>query len=159
MEDEPAGNAILEREDRIMRHAVSSVQRIEPYYDRPVVKDGETWIGWVWSLTRKPLPKDIGEVKLRADIYGTLTVLRQRVWTLPELSDARAAVLVHAALVMGETRILNNAALWAALTRQDYDTAEHVMLQTGWPALVGDDPQARQRVLQLARQLRTGVEA
>lgn len=116
-------------------------------------------MGWLWSLTRLPLPREVAEVKLRADIYGTLKVLRQRIWMLPDLSDVRAAVLVHAALALGETRLMGNRALWEALDRKDYDEAEHVMLQTNWAALVGEDEHARNRVLKLTRQLRTGVEA
>lgn len=156
MDDDAALRAHLDREDRIMRAALGSVQRLERYHPTPANDGGELRLGWLWTLMRRPLPRPLAEAKLRSDIYGQLRTLRARIWTLPDLDDVRAGVLVHVALALGEQRLLNNRDLWAALQAQNYDAAEHVLLRSNWPSVAGDDAHARDRILDLARQMRTG---
>ena len=157
MNDEEALHAYLARERDAVNAGVESVKRLETFRDRPQVERGETWIGWLWPLTRKPLSKEIAEVKLRADIYTVGRKIRRRLWTMPHLNAARCGVLLHVGLLIGADEILRINELWAALQNQDYESAHDLLLSTRWPALAGDDPAERRRVLAMARQLRTGV--
>lgn len=157
MDDDAAAIDYFDREARIMRAALHSVQKLERYHDTPQQDGGVTRLGWLWDVLRKPIHREQAEVRLRADLFGELRALRGRVWTLPALDDVRAAVLVHAALALGQQRLLDNRPLWEALRVQDYDAAEHVLLSSHWPALAGDDAHARARLLALTRALRTGV--
>lgn len=139
-----------------MQQAVSSIKRLETFRARPLTVGSDTWIGWLWRLTRGPLDPRIAETQLRADLYRVNRALRQRLWALPHLEDARAGVIVHVALVIGCDVLNRNHALWDALRAQDYEAAHDVLLETSWAAMAGDAPEDRRRVLALARQLRTG---
>ena len=155
-EDEKATADFHAREARNVSEAVASVQRLESFHDRPAIESGETVIGWLWRIAREPLSPHVAETQLRADPYRVSRRLRSRVFSLPDLDPARAAVVLHVALVIGSDAILSDAPLWAALRDRDYSGAGDCLLMTRWPAMAGDDETERRRVLALARQMREG---
>lgn len=75
----------------------------------------------------------------------------------PHLSAVRVSVLAHVALAIGIKPVIECRDLWAAIARQDWESAADELWLTKWPERAKDDGEKR-RVLEMARMMRTGVE-
>lgn len=155
-DDQKATADFYAREAINVSAAVASVKRLEPFHGTPATERGETVIGWLWRIARSPLSPHLAEIQLRADLYAVSRQMRGRIFSLPDLDPARAAVVLHVALVIGSDRVLRDAALWDALRARDYSAASDCLLMSRWPAMAGDDDTERRRVLAMARQMREG---
>lgn len=157
--DDDELNLLLAREYRIVNEAMRSIEALEEYKPYPTVgNDGETRLGWFWRVHRKPIPRPMATLQARSECMELIrTKLRERFFTLPHINDVRAGVIVHAALAIGASKIIDNRELWTALAVKNYEAAHDLLLRTDWPALAGDNEQERTRILTLARAMRTGV--
>lgn len=157
--DDAEYQAFLDRETRIVKAAMESIEALEEFKPYPVVGgDGDARIGWFWRFHRRPIPRSMADAQVRAECFELIrTKLRGRFWALPNLNDVRAGVIVHAALAIGAGKIIENVPLWERLQAEDYEAAHDILLSTDWPALAGNNELERNRILTFAREMRTGV--
>lgn len=148
--------AIYEGERMAMFYARLGITRYPPFSKLPANVAGRLIDDYRRYLEKGGASRDEAEYMVTNDLRSTVEALRTMVIPLPNLGNVRHGVLLHVALFVGLDVLKAQKTLWDALRSEDYETAHDELLSTTWPKLVGDTDQSRKRVLDLARQLRTG---
>lgn len=146
------------REAHSQRLAESLVKQYSPFRSIPA-RDaaGVMMLGFDRRIERDGITRVEGDFMLANDVRKTMACLRGLFWGLPNLGEARQAVMLNVAFVLSVEKVRTMASLWGALKREDYNEAADQILLSEWPALVGQSLVERRRAIDLVNAMRTGV--
>lgn len=147
---------IYEGERMALIYARMGITRYAPFSKLPSVVTGRLIDDYKRYLEKGGASRDEAEYMMTNDLRLTIEALRTMVIPLGNLGNVRHGVLLHVGLIIGMDALKSQKALWEALRAEDYEAAHDELLSSTWPRLVGITDQDRKRVLDLARQLRTG---
>ena len=147
---------IYEGERVALIYARMGITRYAPFTQLPSVVTGRLIDDYKRYLEKKGASRDEAEYMVTNDLRLTIEALRTMVIPLTHLGNVRHGVLLHVGLIIGMDALKSQKALWDALRAEDYEAAHDELLSSSWPRLVGVTEADRKRVLDLARQLRTG---
>ena len=156
--DEQLTHQFALREAHAQRLAEALIKQYAPVRSVPA-RDaaGVLMLDFDRRIERDGISRAEADFLLANDVRKTMQALRDLFWGVPDLSEARQAVIANVAFLLTVEKVRAMHALWAALKRHDYDEAADLILLSEWPALVGDSIAARRRALDLMNTMRTGV--
>ena len=143
-------------EDRALAYARSSSMHYPPLNAFPVSIPVRSIDEYKHFLAKPGVNRTEAEFMVTHDLIGTAAALRTSIFPLPDLNDVRHAVLLHVGFYIGVGPLKAMTDLWSSLRKKDYETAEHELLSSVWPMIMGPSEHAKRRVLDLARSMRTG---
>jgi hypothetical protein len=146
------------REAHAQRLAETLVKRHAIFNSLPA-RDaaGILMLGFERRIERDGISRTEADFMLANDVRRTITALRGLFWGLPRLNEARQAVIINVAIVLGGETVRSMHSLWGALKREDYSEAADLILLSEWPALVGKTLAERRRAVDLVNTMRSGA--
>lgn len=93
---------------------------------------------------------------LDTTISGYLDAIQNRIILHPNLGSVRIAVLVHVAMVVGHTALMDMQKLWAAVRDNRWDEGARCLLKSKWPGTAATE-QEQDRIVDIAEMFRTGT--
>jgi hypothetical protein len=146
------------REAHAQRLAEALVRQYSPFRSIPA-RDaaGILMLGFDRRIERDGITRAEGDYLLANDVRHLMRALRGLFWGLPNLCEARQAVMLNVAHLLGIEKVRTLHGLWGALKREDYGEAADQILLSEWPSLVGDSVAERRRAIELVNVMRTGV--
>lgn len=130
---------------------IEQLKRHEGYRDMPYRDSvGKLTIGYGHNLDDNPITKHSATCILLEDLKVEERRLLRLMPLYNNLHGARRAALLNMAFNMGSHGLLRFRRMWAAIARQDWETAAKEALDSKWATQVGS------RAEELAEQIRTG---
>lgn len=156
MSEELEINAVFDNEDAVITHALDDLVKRFPFSNMPTTTAVRMLSDYERMLQHGGMTRGEAEALALNDLRKLALKLRTRLYNYAHIGPVRSAVLLHAALFLGFERLDAMKDLFDALKTSDYERAQSELLLSAWPSLVGDKHHDKLRVLDLARQLRTG---
>jgi len=149
-------DAVYDNEEAVILHALADLVRRYPFSNMPTTVAVRMLGDYERMLQQGGMTREEAESLALNDLRKIALKLRTKLLNYAHIGPVRSSVLLHAALFLGYERVDTMRDLFDALKKEDYERAQNELLLSAWPSLVGDKHHDKLRVLDLARQLRTG---
>lgn len=143
------------------RHAIDlAAEQIKRYaiFNRVPTHDaaGILVVGYERKIGIVGVSEHEADMMLRHDLGDVLRAIRNNVFGMPLLSEARLAVVAHLCLLLGVEQVKTLREFWRTMKAEDYEAAADEMMLSAWPRFIGNDARDKQRALDLVFMMRTG---
>lgn len=149
--------AIELAEANAQKIASVAIKRYEPLRLIPDrVAAGMLMLGYRRNIEEQGITQVEADVMLFNDVQDVMAKIRPQTFPLmSRLNDARLAVVLHLAFVMGVDEVRSLDGFWNAIRSNDFEGASEELMLSEWPERFVSDND-RRRALDLVATMRTG---